>query len=170
MSTAFIGNAELFSTSYFAPCWHYQWELHHQNSKAELKEAMAQANAVREKETTAYAHADSLKVVKLIEVCILKDADLFLDFANFGVRFWDLCSLECYQTYSSIPVFICCLVCNVLISKNHSFLTFSFTFSSFSSALSDAVRAFSWRLSTGSFSHCQPTSANWRARPQRSPE
>ena len=96
--------------------------------------------------------------------------DLFLDFANFGVRFWDLCSLECYQTYSSIPVFICCLVCNVLISKNHSFLTFSFTFSSFSSALSDAVRAFSWRLSTGSFSHCQPTSANWRARPQRSPE
>ena len=28
---------------------------HHQNSKAELKEAMTQANAVREKEATAYA-------------------------------------------------------------------------------------------------------------------
>ena len=28
-------------------------------------------------------------------------------------------------------------------------------FSSSSSALSDAVRTFSWRLSTGSFSHCQ---------------
>ena len=47
------------------------------------------------------------------------------------------------------------------LSSIHSFPTFSFTFSSSSSALSDAVRTFSWRLSTGLFSHCQPTSANW---------
>ena len=47
----------------------------------------------------------------------------------------------------------------------HTIITtplFHVSFSSTSSALSDAVRTFSWRLSTGLFSHCQPTSANWR--------
>ena len=78
--------------------------------------------------------------------------DWFLDFANFGVRFWDPCSLECYQTYSSIPVFICCLVCNVLISKT----------SNPDDLLED--RYLSKLVAEKDLEHCadQPTSANWR--------